>query len=64
MGISPPLVMWTYFARQQLKFSQIPLGVKESSSQGSQSQDLFQVAKWRENRQIPQSKIENGDGMF
>lgn len=45
MGISPPLVMWAYFARQQLKFSQIPLGVKESFSQGVQSQDLFQVAK-------------------
>lgn len=43
MGISPPLVMWSYFAQQQLKFSQIPLGMKERSS--AQSQDLFQVAK-------------------
>lgn len=61
----PPLVMWTYFAQQQLKFSQIPLGVKESSSQGAKSQDLF--CKWlneQKNRQIPQSKIENGSGMF
>lgn len=44
----PLLSCGLFFARQQLKFSQIPLGVKESFSQGVQSQDLFQVAKWKD----------------
>lgn len=41
MGISPPLVMCLIFPDKQLKFSQIPLGVRESPSPGAQSQDLF-----------------------
>ena len=42
---SVPFLSCGLIFAQQLKFSQIPLGVKKVCSQGAQSQDLFQAGK-------------------
>lgn len=66
MGISLFLVMWTYFAQQQLKFSQNSENESENESKLVMKSSIKGFFFFSREEEINASnpKIENWDGMF